>query len=221
MTKKPPPAAGGRILRCAPEGLCLQFVNTVAWRNSEAPEERLPSPSSLLDWCIRTGVLDVGYASQLRARWEERPREALALYRQGLALREAVYGLFRSRIVSEESPEGPLRVINDKLAAVPPRTRIAPSGDAFGWWAGPGRPTPFDMLAPIAWSAADLATGPRAQRVRQCEDEKGCGWLFLDQSRAGTRRWCSMGECGNRAKARRHYLRSKHPEAMGAHSANE
>jgi predicted RNA-binding Zn ribbon-like protein len=65
------------------------------------------------------------------------------------------------------------------------------------------------MLAPIAWSAADLLTGPRAQRVRQCADEKGCGWLFIDESRAGTRRWCSMGECGNRAKARRHYLRRK------------
>ena len=32
---------------------------------------------------------------------------------------------------------------------------------------------------------------------------------ILDESRAGTRRWCSMGDCGNRAKARRHYHKSK------------
>ena len=57
------------------------------------------------------------------------------------------------------------------------------------------------MLTPIVWSAADLITGPRAQRVRQCADPEGCGWLFLDESRAGTRRWCSMGNCGNRASA--------------------
>jgi predicted RNA-binding Zn ribbon-like protein len=50
-------------------------------------------------------------------------------------------------------------------------------------------------------------TGPRAERVRQCADEQGCGWLFLDQSRLNNRRWCSMGDCGNRAKARRHYRR--------------
>jgi predicted RNA-binding Zn ribbon-like protein len=78
----------------------------------------------------------------------------------------------------------------------------------------------LDLLAPIAWSAADLMTGARAQRVRQCEDNKGCGWLFLDESRAGTRRWCSMGDCGNRAKARRHYLRKQLETAGSGHEEN-
>jgi predicted RNA-binding Zn ribbon-like protein len=54
--------------------------------------------------------------------------------------------------------------------------------------------------------------------MRQCADAKGCGWLFLDESRAGTRRWCSMGECGNRAKAHRHYLRRKQGEASATSS---
>jgi predicted RNA-binding Zn ribbon-like protein len=215
------PVASGRVLRCGPDVLCLQFVNTVAWRRSGAPEERLLSPCSLLDWCVGAGVLDVRYASHLRARWEQHPREARAVHQRALGLREAIYDLFRFRILSEANAEGRLRIINDTLAAVPPRTRIALSGDALGWWANSVRPSPLDMLAPIAWSAADLATGPRAQRVRQCEDVKGCGWLFLDESRAGTRRWCSMGECGNRAKARRHYLRSQHLEAADAHGAKE
>lgn len=212
--------ARGRILRCAPEGLCLQFANTVAWRNSEAPEERLPSPASLLDWCIRAGLLDVGCSSQLRARWKQRPREANALYQRALALREAIYRVFQSRDVSEGNPEGALRVINETLAAMPHRTRIAASRGAFGWWLDYARPTPLDMLVPIVWSAADLMTSPKAQRVRQCADETGCGWLFLDESRAGTRRWCSMGDCGNRAKARRHYLRRKRLEAAGVPGRN-
>jgi predicted RNA-binding Zn ribbon-like protein len=37
----------------------------------------------------------------------------------------------------------------------------------------------------------------------------GCGWLFVDESRNGSRRWCSMKDCGNRAKARRHYRKVK------------
>jgi predicted RNA-binding Zn ribbon-like protein len=204
----------GRVLTgCAGEGLSLRFVNTLAWRKAAAPEERLPSPAALLDWCAGTGLLDAERASQMEARWEERPREARACHRRALALREAVYGLFLSRILSGRVPEEALRVLNAVLADAPPRVRLAPSGGAFGWWVGPATPaSPDVLLAPIAWSAADLLAGPRSHRIRQCADERGCGWLFLDESRAGTRRWCSMAECGNRAKARRHRLRGKHLE---------
>jgi len=55
-------------------------------------------------------------------------------------------------------------------------------------------------------------TGPRLDRVRRCANPE-CGWLFLDDSRAGKRRWCSMSACGNRAKARRHYHKSKEEDA--------
>jgi predicted RNA-binding Zn ribbon-like protein len=56
--------------------------------------------------------------------------------------------------------------------------------------------------------AGDLLAGPRLDRVRRCANPE-CGWLFLDDSRAGKRRWCSMQSCGNRAKARRHYHKSR------------
>jgi predicted RNA-binding Zn ribbon-like protein len=134
----------------------------------------VPSPSAFLDWCLGTGVFDAGYVSELRARWEERPREALALYRRAVVLREAIYALFRSRILADGVPKDALRLINETLAALPPRARIAPAGNGFGWLVRSTHPTPSDLLAPIAWSAADLITSPRAHRVRQCEDAKGC-----------------------------------------------
>ena len=59
-----------------------------------------------------------------------------------------------------------------------------------------------------SFNAGDLLAGPRLDRVRCCANPE-CGWLFLDDSRAGKRRWCSMQSCGNRAKARRHYHRSR------------
>ncbi len=63
------------------------------------------------------------------------------------------------------------------------------------------------LLARLAQSAADLLGNPgRLARVRVCEGE-GCGWLFVDDSRSARRRWCSMSDCGNRAKARAHYRR--------------
>jgi predicted RNA-binding Zn ribbon-like protein len=69
-------------------------------------------------------------------------------------------------------------------------------------------PSAGALLAPTLWSAADLLVGAQLHRVRQCANPE-CGWLFLDNSKSGNRRWCSMSACGNCAKAHRHYLRQK------------
>jgi predicted RNA-binding Zn ribbon-like protein len=61
---------------------------------------------------------------------------------------------------------------------------------------------------PVAISAVDLLTSSDLGRLKICPAHE-CEWLFLDDSRNGTRRWCSMAECGNRAKARLHYNRAK------------
>ncbi len=51
-----------------------------------------------------------------------------------------------------------------------------------------------------------LETAP--DRIRRC-DHPNCVLWFLDTTRNGTRRWCSMAGCGNRAKAQRHYERTR------------
>ena len=55
------------------------------------------------------------------------------------------------------------------------------------------------MLSSVARDALDLVTSPLLARVRECAGA-GCGALFVDTSRPGSRRWCSMNTCGNRAK---------------------
>jgi predicted RNA-binding Zn ribbon-like protein len=64
------------------------------------------------------------------------------------------------------------------------------------------------MLWPLAQSAGALLTGDQRARVRECSGHD-CRWLFLDLSRNHSRRWCDMNDCGNRAKARRHYQRRR------------
>ena len=103
----------------------LAFVNTVAWRKAESPEDRLLSPFALLDWCVGTGLCEADYAGELRRRWTERPREALAVYRRAVALREAIYRILRSRIRSEALPDKEVRVLNRMLAAAPRRICLA------------------------------------------------------------------------------------------------
>lgn len=66
------------------------------------------------------------------------------------------------------------------------------------------------MLWPVVASAAELLVSvEQLPLLRICglHESGECGWLFLDETRNHTRRWCSMKDCGNRAKARRHYHR--------------
>jgi predicted RNA-binding Zn ribbon-like protein len=69
------------------------------------------------------------------------------------------------------------------------------------------------MLWPVVVSAAELLTSPDVERVRQCARE-GCQWMFLDLSKNGSRRWCSMTLCGSRAKSRRFYHRRRKKAAL-------
>ena len=64
------------------------------------------------------------------------------------------------------------------------------------------------IFGPIAQCVADLIVEGERERLKQCGSE-ACEWLFYDKSRTGHRRWCSMADCGNRAKARRHYDRKR------------
>ena len=64
--------------------------------------------------------------------------------------------------------------------------------------------SPHAMLWPVAHAAQRLLTGPDIHRVKRCA---GCPWLFLDQSRNGSRRWCAMNDCGTHEKIRKYVAR--------------
>jgi predicted RNA-binding Zn ribbon-like protein len=56
----------------------------------------------------------------------------------------------------------------------------------------------------LAAACVELVQTVDVHQLKACPlDEGGCGWLFLDRSRNGSRRWCTMEDCGAHAKARR------------------
>ena len=61
-------------------------------------------------------------------------------------------------------------------------------------------------IAVVVRSAVELLSSDELARVRVCAADD-CDWLFVDESRNGSRRWCDMKVCGNRAKAKRFYAR--------------
>lgn len=192
----------------AREELSIKFVNTVAWRLRDRAEDRLASPDAMLKWLSDAGLADGTIVSQLKARWKAAPREGDAFLKSAVELRETIYRLFIARIDGRKADPAAARVLNMHLSGSA-ALGVALSHKTLGWQRSSGRLVSKGLLKPIAWSAAGLLTGPRAYKIKQCQDERGCGWLFIDESRAQTRRWCSMGDCGNLAKSRRHYRRAK------------
>jgi len=172
--------------------LCLDFANTRYWRGQATHTETLNAPQDLAVWAKCTGKAPS-------------PRE----FEKALDLREALYRLFDANAERRPPAQHDLETLNRALAAAPARSSLKRGRDGrYAWEVEAKSGTALAMLAPVLWSAGDLLAGPRLDRVRKCANPE-CGWLFLDDSRAGKRRWCSMSACGNRAKARRHYHKSK------------
>ena len=110
-------------------------------------------------------------------------------------VRHAITQLAFAAIAAKEPPAGAVAEV-DAAAALPP---LVPRLGLDGVIVDPGDVAA--ALSTLALDAIDLFGGPMAARVRECAAED-CGLLFVDASRPGTPRWCSMERCGNRAKVR-------------------
>jgi predicted RNA-binding Zn ribbon-like protein len=114
--------------------------------------------------------------------------------RDAVDLREALYALFvntnadlgiANRWVALAVPGGRLVRVDDRLRRMQPELTAA------------------DLLAVPARDAVDLLAGAEAARVRMCAGDD-CTLLFVDESWAGNRHWCSMAACGARSKTARY-----------------
>jgi predicted RNA-binding Zn ribbon-like protein len=118
---------------------------------------------------------------------------------QARELRRAIWGAAHAVIAHDQVTGRQRQAINDAAAREP----IVPLLDADGAVTAKQPVTISQVLSTLARDAIDLFSGPLAARIRVCA-AADCGLLFVDQSRPGDRRWCSMQRCGNLAKVRRH-----------------
>jgi predicted RNA-binding Zn ribbon-like protein len=183
----------------------LDFINTVDWRDRADAEDCLVSYAALLAWARRVGLLDAAEAKVLARAAATEPAAAAAALAAAIGLRETLYRLLGRR----GARPADLERLNHWLAEAPATARLVPAkGGGYAWAeprAGLGLAAPLQRLA---HAAAGLLVSGRLPRVHTCAGP-GCGWLFLDTSPSGRRRWCSMEGCGNRAKAQRHYRKAK------------
>jgi len=119
--------------------------------------------------------------------------------------RDALFRVVIAQTRDEPHPPGDLEVVNEAAARPALVPAITPTGERQ--WAG--APTGTHLAATVARDAVELLTGPFAHRIRTCAAED-CHLVYVDTSRPGRRRWCSMEHCGNRHKVRA--LRARHTE---------
>ena len=149
----------------------------------------------------------IGALGRLAALEPEAAGKAL---QKALELRESLYAVFAAALTSDQVPDDDLAVVNAALCRATDHHVLRPDqgrGVRDGWVGAQSLDSP---LWPVIIDAWDLLTENLIDRVRECPGEQTCGWLFLDTSRSGNRRWCDMRTCGNRAKVRTHYSRTQH-----------
>lgn len=186
---------------------CVDFANTQRWHASRHPEETLTSYDALVGWGQRVGLIASGEAGRLLREAVRHPRRARQALGQAKALRKAIYRLFVALIRGQPTTATDLEELNRRFAITNQGARVTrrTKGFAMEWPTDKGE---LDgPLGPIARSAAELLLSGAYDRVGQCADDRGCGWLFLDTSKNRGRRWCDITDCGNRAKQRRHVAR--------------
>lgn len=193
------------------ERVCLDFVNTVGDHLKESIyQEYLTSYSAFVQWCHRRGIINSEQADFFLAESKKRDLEAVAVFQRVHQLREALFRIFFAVAAQDSPEEKDLEILNGEIDRVLPRLKLKYLDQGF-IWTNTGERKALDwMLSIIVQDIIDLLLSDKLARVKICRGDN-CGWIFLDMSKNRSRRWCSMQECGNRAKARRHYSKKTKP----------
>lgn len=186
-----PTAAESSAFRLGLGHPVLEFTATRA-RRRDQPHERLETAEDLSRWLELSGVARGARCTQ-------------RLLVEARRLREAIYEVIEAARHAGRPPAAAVALVNGwaKQPGRAPRLELS----LRVTWVGPDPARA--ALTQLARAAIELATGPELARVRNCADPT-CSLMFIDRSRPGRRRWCSMDRCGNRAKTARYRRQRSH-----------
>lgn len=186
--------------------LCLDFVNTVHDRVKQPLKDYLKNSADILCWGKRAGIISGDSFSVLSKKVEAPGIDMQPFYEKALELRELLYGIFYK--ISHSTPVTPeeIRAFNVFLGSyfnsITVKYQDQKFSESWKWKGEDMNRIPLTVVK----SAYELILSGRLDRVKECPN---CGWLFLDHTRNGKRKWCSMKSCGSGVKALQYYYRKK------------
>ncbi|WP_152536273.1 CGNR zinc finger domain-containing protein [Mesorhizobium loti] len=179
----------------------LDFVNTVEMRSDRWGPDLLRTYEDLIEWAVRIELITGEIGANLAKAAVSKQSAAENALVAAQDPREAIYSVFQAEARGRSAPMAQGRVLSDAVSGALTNRRLSQAGEHFVWmWKEDGFSTIADR---VALEAAELLV-TRAQRrpVRECLGPY-CGWLFIDTSRGGHRRWCADATCGTQMRVKR------------------
>jgi predicted RNA-binding Zn ribbon-like protein len=189
-----------RLQEEADAPLCLALANTRQWRHSTSPIEQLNTFDDVLAFARNEGLGDAQVIARLVAHAARHPRTAEQEVVALLRLRESIYRIFAARAAHNDAAQEDAELLGSAFDAALAAVAIGVRHDALAVGPRHGVEGLDCVRFHCALSAVSLLTGAQVARIKECADDRGCGRLFVDLTRNGSRRFCLSRECGNRAR---------------------
>jgi predicted RNA-binding Zn ribbon-like protein len=192
----------------------LDLLNTVDWTSAGPLKDRLSDYERLLGWGTEAGLLGPTSAGRLRKLAAADPGAAERALERCRELRRVLHRCVVA-LASGRGVPAALERLQPYLRQALVHLVLEPgsagsTGIRVGW---AGLEESLDgPLWPVVWDAVQLLASAEVERLRVCGGEN-CGWVYVDRSRNGLRRWCEMESCGTTAKNRRRGRRPRQPKA--------
>jgi len=171
------------------------------WHGTGWTEDRLDNPGWLerfaASWDLQVGASYTARARQALGELRTLARRMVDDFRAGRPLSDADVAALNAYLA-----KGPARR-QFRAAEGKPRVVLVPATRNWDW-----------VVAETAASLANLLARGEPDRLKACEN-RDCGWIFYDESRNRSRRWCDSRACGNLIKVRRFRARRKSERGPG------
>jgi len=196
----------GETFRCPGGELCLDFCNTGQGARGSRQVEWISDYGELLVWLHAASAINAKQAATLRAAAGRSPEAAHRVWARAIAFREALARVLIANAQERKPSSEDVQAIQSEYARAMRYARLAPGEAGYRWVIDAEAEELDAALQPIVESALSLMTSPRMARLRRCGNAT-CFWLFIDETKNCSRRWCEMASCGNVMKVRRHRAR--------------
>ncbi len=178
--------------------LWVDFLNTEPARPGGGRNDLISTPDAFVRWARAASLIISEDVFQPDEIWLE----------DALRFRTTLRNGAEALIADRNPPTATIAAVNEKLARSPVVSTLIKGGSGWEVKRRSDARSADALLGRLAADFAETLASGRTDRLRQCE-HPSCVMMFIDTSKNGKRRWCSMETCGNREKAAGRRARSK------------
>jgi predicted RNA-binding Zn ribbon-like protein len=183
----------------------FDFTNTINNRN-EPVFDYLTSYHDIVSWSVKTDVITRERGKVLSQYAAKHTDQGDLAFLKAKRVRETLYQLF-SRIAENKVPDTSVRdEFNSFLSECFSKLQLTITTASATADFTKEAVSLDEPVCIIIKSAYDILTDEDFNRLKECPR---CGWLFIDRTKNGKRKWCDMKVCGSRDKATQYYHRKK------------